>query len=154
MTWCQRRYTWLYVPDDPREAEYAGTQAARQLVSFADLWPRYFRDPEVTGHALGVTEFSITVCSRDQWWVAKRSRRLLAAIEEFTEIPLHLVSEVDVQGLPVHDHRSNAWLAENSTKPAYTQCKAGHWRPRGVKCRACATSPRKKVSTPWPVQPR
>jgi hypothetical protein len=151
MTWTRRRYTWRHDPDEPRDAEYLGAQAARVLSIFCASWPRYFRDPEVTGHAFGVTVFSVTVESRDQWWVAKRSRRILSAMQRFTQIPLKLVSEEEVARPEVHDHRSTEWLNIHSSKPATVTCTNGHTRPRGVKCRECATSPRKKVKTPWPA---
>jgi len=114
----RRRFTWQHDPDEPRDAEFLAAQCMNILNSFCAEWPQWFSDPEVTGFGFGVLQFAVTVESRDQWWVAKRAKRVLAAVQAFTEVPITLVSEVSVSRLPPHDHRGRRWLEENRGSPA------------------------------------
>jgi len=109
MALTRRRFLWHYPAPVAQDAEYVCAQVRRVLTHFATEWPQWYADPHVTGQAFGLVEFGITVFSRDQWWVAKRVRRLLTALRNDTEMFMGAVFEAS-EKLPPHEHRGKTYL--------------------------------------------
>ena len=112
----RRRFTWEYRPDGVEDPEALAFQVNRTLTEFCEDWPQWYSDPEVNGWQLGPIQFSITVVSRDQWWVGRRALRVLSAIRAFTDVEINMVTEVSVERLPPHEHRGKTWLAEHRSQ--------------------------------------
>jgi hypothetical protein len=97
----RRRFTWRWRGED---ATLLAAQVRGVFGVFCDEWPTWYVEPKVSGEAYGIVEASITVVSRDQWWVQKRARRLLAALARHTDVPVLQADEETVR-LPPHEHR-------------------------------------------------
>lgn len=107
----RRQFLWHYQAPFGPDAEFLVAQAERVLAFFCTEWPEYYGEYRVTGYALGLVELEVTVYSRDRWWVAKRVRRLLTALERDTEIQMERMDEVS-QKLAPHTHRGKRYLRE------------------------------------------
>jgi hypothetical protein len=105
----RRLYTWSWRPPEPRDADYLCHQVQRVVDEFLTDWPSWYSDGSVSGGSFGLVAFSVVVTSRDQWWVAKRVRRLLTAVSLHTEVPVLLLNEHCVK-LPPHTHRGKRYL--------------------------------------------
>lgn len=106
----RRRFLWHYWPEVAQDAEFLAGQVQVVLDRFCDEWPEYYSDRMVHGYSLGLVEFAVTVTSRDQWWVAKRVRRLLTALKA-TELPVLDLFEQSFKLAP-HTHRGKTYLEE------------------------------------------
>lgn len=112
MALSRRRVTWEYTPEYTWLAKLYADQAQKVLDDFCDRWPQWYADPLVTGEALGFVQFSITVLSRDQWWVGRRANRILSALRVYYDFPVAQVTVVSSDRLPPHDHRGKTYLKE------------------------------------------
>lgn len=114
MALSRRRYTWEYRPEVSSTAQKLSDQVADVLGEFCESWPQFYSDAEVDGWGFGVVRFSLTVYSRDQWWVGRRALRVLSAVRVFTKIPVTQINLVSVNRLPPHDHRGRAYRKDKS----------------------------------------
>lgn len=146
------RYVWRFEPREREDPMRLAGLATAVLSERVRRWPGIYLEGKVEGYLFGILDFILVIRDKDRWTCHRKARRLLARIQRLTDIPLNRVAEVELERPPVHSNRSNAWLAEHSMRPDTSTCKNGHVRPRGVKCRLCATKPRRKVATPWPAQ--
>ena len=109
----RRRHTWEYTPQYTTWARMYADQISTVLDDFCERWPQWYYDPQVSGWSLGFVSFSITVESRDQWFVGRRALRLLSAIRVHTDIAVTDIQHVSVEKLPAHDHRGKTYLKEH-----------------------------------------
>jgi hypothetical protein len=107
----RRRYRWHYQASYGPDAEYLAARAQEVVDYFCEEWPQYYGEPAVAGYALGLVEIEVTVYSRDRWWVSRRARRLLTALEQDTHIDVTQMTEVS-EKLPPHTHRGKRYLKE------------------------------------------
>jgi hypothetical protein len=102
--WTHRRFTWQVQCPDHDMALVWAQQVRPVLQRLMNDTPQFYRDAWMSGMALGLLNFQVTISDRDQWWVARRARFLIDELRKHTDLPLHLLSE-DKTKLPAHPNR-------------------------------------------------